>query len=48
MRASRDGSLIRDKGGVVIGINLGADYVSEHEWGSRILKAIWELMRQMG
>lgn len=33
MRATRNPEMILEKNGSLIGINLGADYCAEHEWG---------------
>jgi hypothetical protein len=33
MRAGRGGGFIKDDAGVLLGVSLGADYCSEHEWG---------------
>lgn len=37
MRRGRDCGLLLDADGMFIGVNLGADYVSEHEWGIKEL-----------
>jgi hypothetical protein len=33
MRAGRGGGFIKDESGALLGVNLGADYCAEHEWG---------------
>lgn len=38
MRLARDNGLLKSDDGKIIGINLGADYVSEHEWGIKKLR----------
>lgn len=39
MRRARDNGILRDDNGNLVGINLGADYCSEHEWGIKELRA---------
>lgn len=41
MRRARDNGLLLTDAGVLIGINLGADYCSEHEWGIKGLREMF-------
>lgn len=41
MRTGRDNGLLKNENGHLIGINLGADYCAEHEWGIKGLKALF-------
>lgn len=41
MRSARDNALLKDDNGTVIGINLGADYCAEHEWGIEKLQTLF-------
>lgn len=41
MRRARGNGLLKDDDGQLIGINLGADYVSEHEWGIKGLRQMF-------
>ena len=38
MRRGNDGELVYDDSGELVGVNLGADFVSEHEWGIEDIK----------
>lgn len=38
MRRGNDNGILKDTSGKIVGINLGADYTSEHEWGIDDLK----------
>lgn len=38
MRSGRDNGILKSESGQLIGINLGADYCSEHEWGIKDLR----------
>lgn len=49
MRASRDGSFIfQTKHDKLIGINLGADYVAEHEWGIEDINRMLGIDKESG
>lgn len=41
MRRARDNGLLKDDNGQLIGINLGADFTSEHEWGIEELRQMF-------
>lgn len=41
MRRGRDNGLLKDDNGKVIGINLGADFTAEHEWGINKLQDLF-------
>lgn len=41
MRRGYDGSIIRDETGQFVGVDLGADFCAEHEWGIRRLKQLF-------
>ena len=41
MRRARDNGLLKNENGDLIGINLGADYCAEHEWGIKDLKRLF-------
>lgn len=41
MRRARDNGLLKDENGQLIGINLGADFCSEHEWGIKGLREMF-------
>lgn len=38
MRSAQDNGLLKNDNGLLIGINLGADFCSEHEWGIKELR----------
>jgi hypothetical protein len=41
MRSTMDQAVLRDEAGAFVGVNLGADFCSEHEWGIKEIKRVW-------
>lgn len=43
MRRGRTPTIVKDESGNFIGVNLSADFVSEHEWGIEKLRALFKM-----
>lgn len=43
MRRARDNGILKTEAGKVIGLNLGADYCAEHEWGIKGLRSAFQI-----
>lgn len=48
MRAGRDNGVLLDKHGNTVAINLGADHVSEHEWGIKGIRGMFGMTDGIG